>query len=130
MEADSDSCDDMRCMKAVFVREGNYDMDTVGLDDVNQLSGGAWPSRPWQGGCFCNLFSPRAHSHIAFGMYNSSGWHGSIMAQKSADICMLAEKNDIWRIQRKNIIFRLQILNKSCILLNLPMTNMIPYDFS
>ena len=25
-------------------------MDTVGLDDVNQLSGGAWPSRPWQGG--------------------------------------------------------------------------------
>ena len=30
MEADSDFSDDMRCMKAVFVRERNYDMDSSG----------------------------------------------------------------------------------------------------
>ncbi len=97
MKADSDFSDDMRCMKAVFVRERNYDMDTAGLDDMNQQSGGskAVSALARAGMPLQSLPPPHTHSHIAFGICNSSGWRDSMMAQKSADVCILAEKNDI-----------------------------------
>ena len=80
-------------------------MDTAGLDDMNQQSGGSKAVSALARAGMPLQSLPPTHSYIAFGICNSSEWRDSMMAQKSADVCILAEKNDIWRILRKISFF-------------------------